>query len=180
MIRPLFPATWESFRGGSMLSKKNSIILPTVVILFAFSLVSAFAQGFGTLVGTITDPSGSVIPGVKVTVTDQGTQTARSVLANAQGYYVIPSLHPSTYDLTASTSGFATHEQKDVTLLADQSLTVDIRMTIGRITETVSVQSNSIQVDTTTSALSQVVEEKRIEFDWTLTVSVIRPIVMRM
>ena len=145
-----------------MLSKKNSIILPTVVILFAFSLVSAFAQGFGTLVGTITDPSGSVIPGVKVTVTDQGTQTARSVLANAQGYYVIPSLHPSTYDLTASTSGFATHEQKDVTLLADQSLTVDIRMTIGRITETVSVQSNSIQVDTTTSALSQVVEEKRI------------------
>ncbi len=139
--------------------KLNKLAL---AILFACSFASASAQGFATIVGTVTDPSGSLIPAAKVTVTDQGTQVLRSVTANEQGYYVIPALHPSTYTLTASASGFATYSQKDVTVLADQSLTVDAKMTIGQITETVSIQTNTLQVDTSTSTLSQVVEEKRI------------------
>jgi hypothetical protein len=138
------------------------LLLLGAVLFLAFSFVSASAQGFGTIVGTIADPSGSVIPKAKVTVTDEGTQASRSVVANDQGYYVIPALRPSTYDLTASASGFEGYSQKSVTLLADQSLTVDVHMTIGQITETVSVQSNALQVDTSNSTLSQVVEQKRI------------------
>jgi Carboxypeptidase regulatory-like domain len=145
-----------------MKSSKLTLFLLAAVIFLSFSFVSASAQGFGTLVGTITDPSGSVIPKARVSITDEGTQTSRSAMANEQGYYVIPALRPSTYDLTASASGFAGYSQKGVTLLADQSLTVDVKMTIGQITETVSVQSNQIQVDTSTSTLSQVVEQKRI------------------
>jgi hypothetical protein len=83
-------------------------------------------------------------------------------MSSDQGYFVIPALHPSTYDVTVSASGFATHAQNGVSLLADQSLTLDIRMTIGQITETVSIQTSGVQVDTSTSTLSQVVEEKRI------------------
>ena len=145
-----------------MKSCRISRLVLAAFILFASSFVPAFAQGFGTLVGTVTDPSGSVIPGAKITATDQGTGTARSVLANSQGYFVIPSLHPSTYELTVGTPGFAGYSQKDIPLLADQSLTIDVRMTIGQVSETVSVLSNPVQVNTSTSALSQVVEEKRI------------------
>jgi hypothetical protein len=91
-----------------------------------------------------------------------GTKVARSVNANDQGYFVIPALHPSTYDVTAAAPGFANFSENNVTLLADQSLTVDFQMKVGQATETVTVETNSLQVNTSTSTLSQVVEEKRI------------------
>jgi len=145
-----------------MKSIKLSLSLLTVAILLACSFVSASAQGFGTMVGTVTDPSGSVIPGVKVTVTDQGTGGSRSVVANDQGYFVIPALHPSTYDITAGAAGFATFSQTNVTLLADQSLTLDVQMKVGQASETVTVETDPLQVNTSSSTLSQVVEQKRI------------------
>lgn len=132
------------------------------VILLSSSFSTVFAQGFGAVVGTVTDPSGSVVPGAKITVTDQGTQITRSVVTNDQGYFVVPALHPSTYSVVATAPGFAIFSQKNVTLLADQSLTLVVKLTIGQTNQTVSVEANSIQVDTSTSTLSQVVEEKRI------------------
>jgi len=110
----------------------------------------------------VSDSSGSVIPGAKATVTDEGTQVSRSVVANEQGYFVVPALHPSTYSVAATAPGFAVFSQKNVTLLADQSLTLDVRMAIGQATQTITVDTNAIQVDTSTSTPAQVVEEKRI------------------
>jgi len=114
------------------------------------------------VVGTVSDSSGSVIPGAKITVTEEGTQASRSVVANEQGYFVVPALHPSTYSVSAAAPGFAVFSQKNVILLADQSLTLDVKMTIGQATQTITVDTNALQVDTSTSTLSQVVEEKRI------------------
>jgi len=145
-----------------MQSTKTLLRLATVALFLVFAVNSAFAQGFGTIVGTATDPAGNVIPGAKVTVVEQGTQIARSVIANDQGYFVAPALHPSTYNVTAIAPGFAVFSQKGVALLADQSLTLEVKMTIGQATETITVQTNALQVDTSTSTLSQVVEEKRI------------------
>ncbi len=145
-----------------MKSARYTVLLLVAAITIIFSSKSVAAQGFGTIVGTVTDPSGSVIPGAKVTVTDQGTGVARTVVANEQGYFVIPALHPSTYDLTAAAAGFANFSQTSVTLLADQSLTLDVQMKIGQATETVTVETNPLQVNTSSSTLSQVVEQKRI------------------
>ncbi|MDP9051192.1 MAG: TonB-dependent receptor, partial [Acidobacteriota bacterium] len=134
--------------------------LAAIVCMFGGNL--AQAQGFGTMVGTVTDPSGSVVPGAQITVVDEGTQVPRTVVANQQGYYVVPAVPPSTYDVTVTASGFASFSHKQVVLMADQSLKLDVKMTIGQAIETVSVSSNAVQVDTSTSTLSQVVEEKRI------------------
>jgi hypothetical protein len=140
-----------------------SLRLLFAVVAFLFLFVSsARSQGFGTVVGTITDPSGSVVPNAKITVTDQGTQLARTVNSNDQGYYVVPALRPSNYTISAAASGFATFTQKDVTLLTDQSLTLDVKLTLGETTQTVNVETGVVQVDTSTSTISQVVEEKRI------------------
>ena len=136
--------------------------LVTSAVMFVLFAASGFAQGYGTIIGTVSDSTGEVVSGAKVTVTDAGTQLQRTVQTNDQGYYVIPALHPSTYDLVAAAPGFAAYSQKSVTLLADQSLTVDVHLSIGQVTQTVSVESNSLQVDTATSTLSQVVEERRI------------------
>ena len=141
---------------------KSFILLLAVAAFSQLSTGSILAQGFGTVVGTVTDPTGSVVPGVKITITDQGTKIPRSVIANDQGYFVIPALRPSTYDVTAAAPGFAGFSQSNVVLLTDQSLTLDFQMKVGQATETVTVETNTLQVNTTTSTLSQVVEEKRI------------------
>src|ERR1700746_3018637 len=102
----------------------TKVCLLLAAIFFGLSLTSAMAQGFGTVVGTVSDSSGGVIAGAQITVTDEGTQVSRSVVANEQGYYVVPALHPSTYTVSATATGFAVFTAKNVTLLADQSLTL--------------------------------------------------------
>lgn len=138
------------------------LLLLGIIVALGSNVTPALAQGFGTIVGTVSDASGSVIPGARVTVIDVGMQTSRSVVANEQGYFVVPALHPSTYSVSATASGFALFTEKNVTLLADQSLTLDVKMAIGQATETITVETNPLEVDTSTSTLSQVVEQKRI------------------
>ncbi len=139
-----------------------------VGITFAIALVlmyfsgTATAQGLGTVVGTVTDGTGAVVPNATVKVVNEGTQTSRDVQTNAQGYYVIPSLDPTVYTLTIDAKGFDSYKRTGVTLLADQSLTVSATLTVGGTTQTITVESNPVEVNTSTSVLSQVVEQKRI------------------
>jgi len=133
-----------------------------LAFLLASSALPTWSQGFGTIVGTITDASGAVVPNAKVVATNEGTRISRSVVANDQGYYVITSLQPATYDLVVEASGFARYVRKQLTLLADQSLTVDVRLTVQQQTSTVTVEAAPTQVDTTNATLNQVIEQKRI------------------
>ena len=123
-----------------------------------------YAQaGSGTIVGTISDPTGAVVPSVSVKVVNQDTGEVRRVTTNSQGYYVVPSLAPAVYSITASGSDFAAFTRTDITLLADQHLTVDLQMKLASASQTVSVSAiPPLQVDTTSSTLSNVVEQRRI------------------
>src|SRR5438270_2685024 len=91
--------------------------------LLALSSVS-FAQGQGSIVGTVTDPSGAVLPGAKITVIETGTGLSRTTTTDSQGYYVVSSMKPSQYTISIESTGFRT-ERQTVTLLADQDLTVN-------------------------------------------------------
>jgi hypothetical protein len=160
---------WSSHSPGQRFSGLVSInrhlkqlLLLALLIGASVSLLHAQA-GSGTIVGTVSDASGAVIPLASVRVVDQNTGTAREVTANAQGYYVIPSLPPAVYDVTVNSRGFAPFRRTNVTLLADQHLTVDIQMQVAGSSQTVSVSDiPTTQVDATTSTLSQVIEQKRI------------------
>lgn len=121
-----------------------------------------YAQGLGTLVGTLTDPSGAVVPSAKVAVTEVGTGFSRSVNTDQQGYYVIPSLRPADYDLTVEAPGFRKFSQPHVTLLADQTATVNVKLEVGKATESVTVEAVAAQVDTSTPTLKQVVDQARM------------------
>ncbi len=132
--------------------------------MIGLSATLAYAQaGSGTIVGTVADPSGAVIPSVTVNVVDQNTGAARQVKANSQGYFVAPSLPPSVYMISVAAPGFDTLKRTNITLLADQHLTVNLQMKLAGSSQTVSVSSvPPVQVDTSSSTLSQVVEQKRI------------------
>ena len=60
----------------------------------------AFSQGFGTIVGTVTDPSGALVVAAKVTVVESGTGISREAVTNTSGGFVIPGLRPTNYTLT--------------------------------------------------------------------------------
>jgi len=124
--------------------------------------ISAFAQGVGQIVGAVRDQSGAVIPGAAVTATEAGTGFARNTASGNDGAYVLPNMRPTTYIISASAAGFRAFRQTDVLLQANQSLTVNITMELGAVTETVNVAGQTVQVDTSTSTLAEVVDTSRI------------------
>ena len=132
-----------------------------LVCMLAFS-GSVQAQGFGKIVGNVIDPSGAVIPDAKITATEAGKGFSRTATTDSSGYYVLDSLRPSQYNLTVEATGFHTFDQKGVTLLADQTLTANVNMQVGAVSESVSVSTAGEQVDTTTSTLKQVIEQRSI------------------
>ncbi len=136
-------------------------------ILFIFAALPAaatflLAQGFGEFLGTVTDPTGAVVAGAKVTATEVGTGFARSTVTSGEGFYTIQSLRPSSYSVTVEAPGFRSFTQTGVTLGADQSATVNMKLEIGATTESIQIVANSIQVDTSTSTIRQVVDESRM------------------
>src|SRR5262249_12580949 len=123
---------------------------------------TAYAQGFGSIVGNVTDPTGAVIANARVTVTERGTGFARTAVTDTDGRYVLTSLRPAQYDLSVEASGFRTFSQKGLTLLADQTLTVNVTSQVGTREEVVNVTGDAIQVDTSTPTLKQVIEKERV------------------
>lgn len=141
------------------------VVMGMTLMCVGFSLLAApaaYGQAFGTISGNVTDPSGAVVPGVKVTATETGTGFTRSVVSESNGQYVIPNLRPTQYTLAVEAKGFGNFVQKNITLLANQSATVDIRLQLGSGIQTVSVTGSAPLVNTTTQTLSDVVGEERM------------------
>src|SRR5207248_6275480 len=152
------PAEFARRRGReSAVMKKQAWLL--MFFLLSFSAVS-LAQGLGSIVGTVTDPSGAVLSGAKITATEIGTGLVRATTADSQGYYVISSLKPAQYMVSIESSGFRTSKQ-EVTLLANQALTLNGTLSLGAPTEIVEVTGTGVQVDTSTSTLKNVRSEER-------------------
>src|SRR6266699_6206375 len=139
-------------------------------IVFLFAVLSAmfaadlFGQGGGNaaITGTVTDPSGAVVAGARVTVTQQSTSVKRSAATNASGNFTVPSLPPASYSVTIEAAGFKTVAQT-VTLLADQIRDLDVRLEVGQSTQQVIVEAAPVLVNTVTPVLSQVIEQSRVE-----------------
>ena len=131
--------------------------------VFLLSSFLAFGQVSGSIVGTVTDPSGAVVPGATITVTDIGTGASRTTTSNQQGAYSLSAMRPSQYKITVEAPAFRTFSQTNVTLLANQSLTVNAQLVVGETSETVEVTGQQLQVDTSTSTVKNVVEQTQIQ-----------------
>jgi hypothetical protein len=138
-------------------------LLATIAIVFiACTSAHLNAQGYGTISGTVTDPSSAVVASASVTATQTQTGRETSIVAGKDGNFVFPSLPPTSYTLTVTAKGFEAYIQTGIVLQADQALTVNAHLTIGSGSETVSVSADAPQVDTTTGTLSQVIDESRV------------------
>ena len=113
--------------------------------------------------GTLTDPTGGVIPGAKVTARNTATGVTYSVLAGLDGSYEFLQLPaPATYDVRAENSGFQIFEASGIPLSLEQIYVLNIRMEVGTVSQTVTVQGNVSQVESTSIELGTTVNSRSI------------------
>jgi hypothetical protein len=123
---------------------------------------SALAQSTGQINGALTDTSGGVIPGATVAAIESATGLRTDTVTGANGRYSFPSLRPTTYEIRAELTGFKTVRRTDVTLQANQNLTVNITLELGDLAETITVAGEAATVDISSATISEVVDHARI------------------
>ena len=117
----------------------------------------------GTILGTVLDSSGSAVPNATVTVKNQETGVARTTATSAEGFYTTPSLIPGKYNVQVSTQGFAPAEVKDIVVNVGSNARVDVTLQVGATTQTVTVTESVPTVETTSSEVSQIMDENLIK-----------------
>jgi outer membrane receptor protein involved in Fe transport len=130
--------------------------LVRIGILFVSFLGSAWAQrDLATLTGTVTDSTGSVVPGAKVTMTEVATGLAYSVTTEQTGTYVRPALKPGIYNVEVEAQGFKKALQKDVLLTAGERVGVSITLEVGDTTQSVDVLAEAAMLQTESTSIGQ-------------------------
>lgn len=114
----------------------------------------------GLINGSITDSTGAVVPGAQVTIVNRDTGQARTASSDASGLYVVPQLAPGIYTLTAKKEGFASVKHESIQLLVNQSLTIDFKLSVASVAQTVEVSEAPPQLNTTSATLSDVIEHE--------------------
>jgi len=135
-----------------------------LVALLVLVSVPAPAQTFrGSINGTITDPSGSVIPGAKVMATDVGTAAVYQTVSSGGGEFSFNDLPLDAYNLTVEAVGFQSTEITGVQVLAGKIYTLPIRLTISHATTTIEVTADSLALDTTTVTQTTSLDGKALQ-----------------
>jgi len=116
--------------------------------------LNAGAQYRSTVGGTITDPAGSVVPKATVTITNTKTGTSNTTASNDVGIYSFPQLSAGTYTLKVEAHTFSTYLQTGIELALDTAYRVDVKLTVGSVSEVVSVQANASPLNYDNATLS--------------------------
>lgn len=122
----------------------------------------AVAQTTGTIRGSAKDSSGAVVPGTVVTAVLNGTDTSRAVPADSNGSFEIPELAVGTYTVTAEAKGFKKFVADDVIVSIGHVTVVDVALQVGGSTESVTVEANAVQVETTSTQLGAVMTDTAV------------------
>jgi hypothetical protein len=120
-----------------------------------------WAAANGSLSGTVSDPSGALVPGAAVTLLNTALKTQFRTLSDARGFYSFPTVPVGRYDLMVEAAGFKTQKKKNLTVETDAALKMDVALQIGQRTETVTVvatdAATEARVDTKAMNLGELV-----------------------
>jgi outer membrane receptor protein involved in Fe transport len=140
---------------------------PRWVVFVSLYLVGStllFAQGTGgRILGRIADPSGAVLAGVKVTAANDATGVSRDTQTNNSGEYVFPEVPVGTYTISFDLTGFKTSVSKGITVQLNQIVTLNAVLQVGQTKEVVEVSSEAPLVDTTSTQLGAVMDNRQVQ-----------------
>jgi hypothetical protein len=140
---------------------KRSILL-FAAFFFALS-ITAWCQDTASIVGTVTDPTGAVIPKVKLTISNPDRGFTRELISDSAGYYSISAVPIGNYVVTAEAPGFEKLVRSEITLQVGQVQRVDLQLTVGQMTQEISVTGNVTHVQTENATVSSVITSTQIQ-----------------
>jgi hypothetical protein len=126
-------------------------------------LLSAQTGATGAIIGTVTDPTGAVVVGAQVKVTDVASGGTRTVESNDHGRYVVSLLPPGQYSLEVTKQGFKVASSPDVQVIVAETTPLNIQLETGTVTETVTVASSNLELETESSQLGRVTDTQMLE-----------------
>jgi hypothetical protein len=140
---------------------------PLAILLLAagiavFSPLLSAQTFYGSIIGTITDNSGAVIPGATVTITNLGTSEKKTMESDTQGNYRVLNLIPGAYKVDVEMSGFKRYVREPIQVEVQSAVRIDASLQVGNLTETVEVSSQTPLLQTESTSLSQVVESRKV------------------
>ena len=139
----------------------SQIIRSLAVLALSFGLAHGQSTT-GAVVGTVTDPTGAVIAGVKVKITNTGTATAAETATNASGDFVFPNLPAASYSVHAEFTGFRSVELTGLRLLLNQTLRADIRLEPGSLEQSVNVSAAAPVVQSESSSVAANIDARSV------------------
>jgi len=144
--------------------KKDKYVRLLGLVCFGllFLPLTAWPQEKATIVGTVTDPSEALMPGVKIVVTNSATGVTRTLETNAAGSFSAPELVPGTYEIRAEAKGFKTYSRTGIVLNVRDMVRVDIPMEVGEITQSVTVSEAIVKVQTESGEVSDLISGNQI------------------
>jgi hypothetical protein len=144
--------------GGSILPLVFSVFALALLLFGPLATQPAKADSlYGQIQGTVTDPTGAILAGVKLTATNVGTNISYATESRADGTYTFLDLPIGTYRVTATSTGFRTFTATGITLVVNQIYALNIKMELGQISEQVMVEAARVQVETTNTQLGTVI-----------------------
>jgi hypothetical protein len=149
---------------GSLSKAKCNTWLPALVIIFLAIVQPAGADVFGVILGTVTDATGAVVPGAKVVLRNAGTGLMREAETDVNGNYEFLAVPVGEgYSVDVEVQRFRKSSQADVKLLVNQRFRADFRLEVGSLADSVTVAANAVQVESVSTQLGDVVEDKKMQ-----------------
>jgi hypothetical protein len=152
---------------GRATMSRTLVTIPTAVIMVTLA-VACVAPLWGQAVanaqiqGLVTDPSGAVVPNARVTARQTNTGFVRTTVTGTGGTYVLPNLPVGPYNLEVQAGGFQAYVQTGIVLEVSNNVTINVVLRLGQVSQQVQVSANASMVQTQSTSISQVIEQRRI------------------
>src|SRR5690349_4069127 len=141
---------------------KLRTLLCVVLFLLSTGLAAAQSKTSGTLSGTVTDPTDSIVPGAKVTATNSATGTVLDATSDDRGEYRIPLMPPGVYDLKIEKPGFAAATRNGIPITVGEAAVMDVKLAVSGSAEMVQVQTEAPSIETERTQQSNTINEQSV------------------
>jgi len=144
---------------------KTVVLVLTILAFVATVSVPVFGQVStnGTVSGTVTDPSGAIVPGAKITLTDTSTKNTLSTVTNESGHYILLNVTNGVYNIEASKTGYFTAKVSAVTVNVGTAISINISMKVGASSQIVEVTANGTELQTMNSTVGNTIDKLSID-----------------
>ena len=137
-------------------------IVRAVCVCCSLSAIVLWASVGGSISGTVKDPSGSVVAGARVRVIEVNTGLSHQTRTDSKGYYTFPVLPVGHYVLDVQASGFGEYKREGVVLDTNAALTLNVSLEVGSVSQSVTVDDNTLHVETTSTQMGQVITGRQM------------------